>query len=233
VTATLGVVREPSWADVLLWFETLDALIRGLGHSLNNRALALGATIESLDHRLPLGPELVAGLTRESERMTEQLRQLRSLPFALEREPLPLLLSDVLAVAIQLHRSHASLGDIPTYLDGSRETPPVLAPESSLLHATLVTLTALKRFVAPGGVVRVEYAGSPDRAQVSFVAHRDPADSHDPAAAVSLIQPMTLAASLLSGAALEIEQELTPEAATIVWTMPSLRVMRKRGRAKT
>ncbi len=224
-------VREPAWPDVLLWFETIDAIIRGLGHGLNNRALALSATIESLDPKRPMGQPLAADLRREAERLTEQLRQLRAVPFAIEREAMPLLLSDVLASAVQLHRAHATLGDLPVYLEGSSDTPPVLAPESALLHATLVTLTALKGFAAPGGVVRIAAAGSPDQAEISFLAQRDPSDEYDAARSQALIKPSALAASLLGAGLLEIEQQLGPESATIIWTLPSLKALRRRARA--
>ena len=121
-------IRDPTWPDVVLWFETIDAIVRGLGHALNNRALSLSATIESLDPKRPVGAQVSSALSRESERLTDQLRQLRALPCAADREPLPILIRDVIASATQLHRSHASLGDVPTYLEGSSETPPVLAP---------------------------------------------------------------------------------------------------------
>lgn len=215
---------------MVLWFETIDAIIRGLGHALNNRALALGATIESLDSKRPVGQQLLGGLSRETERLTDQLRQLRTLPFAIEREPMPLLLRDVLSTAIQLHRSHASLGDIPVYLEGAVETPPVLAPESALVHATLVMLTALKGFAAPGGLVRITFTGSPERAEISLLAQRDPTDDHAPEGAQGLVKPTALAAALLNSALLEIEQRITPDSAVVTWALPSLRTMRRLSR---
>ncbi|MDZ7630571.1 MAG: hypothetical protein U5K74_04220 [Gemmatimonadaceae bacterium] len=222
--------REPAWPDVQLWFETIDAIIRGLGHALNNRALALSATIESLDPKRPVGQQLATALTRESERLTEQLRQLRALPFAIEREPMPLLLRDVLSAAMHLHRSHASLGAVPVYLEGAMDAPPVLVPESALMHATLVTLTALKGFAAPGGAVRISATGTADQAVISFLAQRDPADAHDAARSQALIAPSSLAVALIGDGLVEIEQTLGPEAATIHWTLPSLKAMRRKAR---
>jgi hypothetical protein len=230
MTPLSGTVREPTWSDVVLWFETIDAIVRGLGHGLNNRALALGATIESLDPKRPVGQHLASGLTRETERLTDQLRQLRALPFAIEREPMPLLLRDVLSTAIQLHRAHASLGEIPAYLETSSETPPVLAPESALMHAALVTLTALKAFASPGGIVRITCSGHADQAEVTFVAQRDPTDAQDDVMSRALIKPTALTAALLSSAQLEIEQQIGPDAVTLIWTLPSLKAMRRRTR---
>lgn len=223
--------REPSWRDVALWFETIDAIVRGLGHALNNRALALGATIEALDSRRPVGEAVTAALSRETERLTEQLRQLRGLPFALEREPMPLLLRDVMGSAIQLHRSHATLGDVPVYLEGTAEAPPVLAPESSMLHALLVTLTGLKAYASPGGLVRVTYAGTADLAEVVFVAQRDPEAHEGPPMSAQLVQPTSLASSLLAGAQLSITQAFGEDAMTLTWTLPSLKAMRRMARA--
>lgn len=222
--------REPAWPDVVTWFETIDAIIRGLGHSLNNRALALGATVESLDPRRPLGDAITTGLTRETERLSEQLRQFRALPFAAASEPMPLLIRDVIASAIQLHRTHASLGQIPVYLEGSSDAPPVLAPESSLVHATLVLLTALKGYAAPNGVVRVRYSGTAEQLVVQFEAQRDGTGADDAPGASALVPPTALAAALLSGACLETEQWIGPESARVIWMMPSLRAMRQRMR---
>jgi hypothetical protein len=214
----------------MVWFETIDAIVRGLGHSLNNRALALSATIESLDPKRPVGQQVAGALSRESERLTEQLRQLRTLPFALEREPMPLLVRDVMASAIQLHRSHASLGDVPVYLEGSQDTPPVLAPESSLLHAALVTLSALKGFAAPNGVVRLTYGGTVDHAAIEFLAQRDPSDARDDWTASALVKATTLAAALLGSAQLEIDMRVGTDSTAVSWTLPSLKAMRRRAR---
>ncbi len=222
--------REPAWADVLTWFETIDAIVRGLGHSLNNRALALGATVESLDPRRPLGEAITTGLTRETERLSEQLRQFRALPFATAAEPMPLLIRDVMASAIQLHRMHASLGQVPVYLEGATDAPPVLAPESSLLHATLVLLSALKAFVAPNGVVRVRYAGTAEQLTVTFEAQRDPSDESEGIAGVAMVRPTALAAALLGSAHLETEQRIRHDSARVTWTLPSLKEMRRRQR---
>ncbi len=230
VTAPLGSGREPTWADVLLWFDTIDAIVRGLGHSLNNRALALGATIESLDPKRPVGQTIATGLSHEAARLGEQLRQFRALPFAIDREPMPLLPRDVLSTAIQLHRSHASLGDIPVYLEGAQDAPPVLVPESALMHAMLVTLTALKGFVAPGGVIRVRSSGTSDQAELTFLAERESDAGRVPTASGGVIPPMALAAALLGSAALEIEQEIGPESVTVTWWLPSLKEMRRRSR---
>ncbi len=228
--STPGSVREPMWSDVQGWFETIDAIIRGLGHGLNNRALALSATIESLDPKRPVGQHIGNALTRESERLTEQLRQLRALPFAIEREPMPLLLRDVLTAAMQLHRSHASLGDVPVYLEGSVDAPPVLAPESALLHATLVTLTSLKQFAAPGGLVRLTFSGTPDQVEIVLMAQRDPGDERATIASDLLVKPTALAAALLAGSSLEIDQRIGLTTASVTWTLPSLREMRRRAR---
>ena len=221
-------LREPAWRDVCAWFETIDAIIRGLGHALNNRALALSATIESLDPKRPIGNTLSVGLTREAERLTEQLRQLRALPFTVAAEPMPLLLSDVLASAIQLHRTHASLGNVPVYLEATASAPPVLAPESSLIHALLVLLSALKTHASPGGVVRIGCDGTPEAVVITFQSQRDPADAHEPSNGGALIQAAALASALLAATRLEIEQEIGPDSATVTWQLPSLKAMRKR-----
>lgn len=229
MTAATG--RDPAWPDVLLWFSTIDAIIRGLSHALNNRALALGATIESLDPKRPVGQQLATGLTREAERLTEQLRQLRDLPFAIETEPMPLLLRDVLSAAIQLHRSHMSLGVIPVYLEGTVDAPPVLAQEPAFVHALLVMLTAMKEFASPGGLVRISYAGTPELAEITIRAERDPTEERVASTAAAVVKPTGLASALLGAAFLEIEQQISADQASVTWTLPSLRAMRRRSRA--
>ena len=227
---TTAAGRDPAWPDVLLWFGTIDSIIRGLGHELNNRALALSATIESLDPKRPVGRQLATGLTREAERLTEQLRQLRDLPFAIETEPMPLLLRDVLSAAIHLHRSHVSLGAIPVYLEGTVDAPPVLAPESALVHALLVILTAMKGFASLGGVVRISFAGTPDLAEITIRAERDPTEERVAAAVAALVNPTGLASALLGTALLTIEQHISANETSVSLTLPSLRAMRRRSR---
>jgi len=228
MTALVPTGREPAWRDVVAWFETIDAIVRGLTHSLNNRALALNATIESMDAKRPIGEQLTLALAREGERLTEQLRHLRALPFALDSVPMPLLPRDVITTAIELHRSHTSLGEIPVYLEGTAEAPPVLVPESPMLHAVLVTLTALKKFVAPGGVVRIRYGGTSERSEIVFSALREPgSEERDPQAALGLVRSTSLATALLTAMLLETEQRISADAAVISWGMPSLREMRR------
>ncbi len=223
--------RAPEWPDVLRWFETIDAIVQGMVHTLNNRALSLGATIEALDPRRPVSEPVASGLSREAQRLTEQLRQLRALPFALGSEPMPLLLGDVLGTAIQLHRSHASLGDVAVYLEAAADAPPILAPEPAFIHAVLMTLTQLKGFVAPGGVVRVACSGTADEARLTFIGERDASDPHD-GSAEAVMRPTVLTAALLGGANLEIEQRIGLASVVVVWRLPSLRAMRQKARSE-
>jgi len=174
--------RQPAWADVLAWLATTDAIIHGLGHALNNRALAISSTIDAMDAAQPLGAELAAALTGEIQRLTGLLRALRSVPVHAAALPLPVLLKDVAATAIELHRHHASLGDVPVTLTGSDEAPPVLVVEPLFVHAMLVTLTSLKRFAGPGGAVRVTYGGTAEEAQLTMAAWRGPSGAPDGAA---------------------------------------------------
>jgi len=119
---------------------------------------------------------------------------------------------------------------VPVYLEGAAEAPPVLAPESSLVHAMLVLLTALKAFAAPNGVVRVYFEGTAEELVVRFEALRDPGDVHEGSGGAVLVRPTALAAALLQGAGLETSQQLGPEVARVVWVLQSLKVMRRRGR---
>lgn len=226
-----------AWPDVLLWLETIDALLRGFGHGLNNRALALGATVESLDARRPLGSQATSALSREVQRLTEQLRQLRQLPFSREREPMPLLVADVLGVAVQLHRAHATVGEVSCYVTGGSDTPPVLAPESAMVHAVLVTLTGLKRFAGSTGVVRLRHAPGPagDGSDVAirWTAERELATARqsEPVPADVLVRPAVVAGALLGPSAPRVTQRLSPVRAEVTWVLPSLREMRRRERA--
>jgi hypothetical protein len=225
-----------AWPDVLLWLETVDALLRGFGHGLNNRALALGATVESLDARRPLGSQATSALSREVQRLTEQLRQLRQLPFSRELEPMPLLVSDVLAAAVQLHRQHAVVGEVSCFVNGGTDTPPVLAGESAMVHALLVTLTGLKHFAGPTGVVRIVHAPGPSAdgrdVLIRFTAEREAivARSAEPVRPEVLVRPAVVAAGLLGPSRPTVTQRVEPTRAEVRWVLPSLREMRRRER---
>lgn len=235
---TAGGLSETAplpWSDVLLWLETVDALLRGFGHGLNNRALALGATVESLDARRPLGSQASSALSKEVQRLTEQLRQLRQLPFSREPEPMPLLVGDVLSVAATLHRAHATVGETSCYVSGGTDTPPVLASESALVHAALVTLTGLKRYAGPTGVVRIVHApGDAAGAWVSlkFTAEREAAlvRSVEPVPPEVLVRPAVIAGQLLGASRPAVTLRVAPARAVVVWRLPSLREMRRRER---
>jgi hypothetical protein len=230
----------PQWAELAFWLETSDAILRGLGHGLNNRATALSATVESLDPRRAMGSAMTASLSRESQRLSEQVQDLRLLTFGRGAEAMPLLPGDVLHSAVRLHRFHASVGEVACYLEPSSEVPPVLARESALLHASLTQLTASKSFAGRGGVVRVVLSGTSDRAEVRFIADRavdesgamgqmpDPdASAPDPRA---LVLPARLAATQLAHADVQIAQDFGARRAVVQWVMPSLREMRRRQR---
>jgi hypothetical protein len=232
VIGAARAAREPSWSDALLWMETVDALIRGLGHALNNRALALSATLQSLDARRAVGSHTSSALMREAERLTAQLRHLRTLPFAAASAPMPLLPRDVLSTAIRLHQCHAHLGDVSCYLSGSAETPPMLVSESVMTHATLVQLTTLKQFVAPHGVVRVQYAGSANDVRIRFIAEQEALAEPRAELAQALLQPVSLVAALLARSRGHAALHVQPGRAEVVWTLPSLRAMRRQLRAE-
>lgn len=225
-----------AWPDVLLWLETVDAILRGFGHGLNNRALALGATVESLDARRPLGSQATSALSREVQRLTEQLRQLRQLPFSRELEAMPILIPDVLATAVLLHRQHATVGEVSCYVAGGSDTPPVLAAESALVHAILVTMTGLKQFAGPTGVVRILHGPGPSAdgtdVQVRFLAEREAllARSAEPVRPEALVRPAVVAEALLGASRPAVTQRVEPTRAEVRWVLPSLREMRRRER---
>ena len=224
--------HAPAWADVLCWMETTDAIMRGLGHALSNRILAVSSTIEALDPAQAPGEETCTALSAELQRLTGELRALRALPVHAAEAPLPVLLKDVAATAIALHAHHPTLGDVTVTLTGSDETPPVLVVEPLLVHAMLVTLTALKAFAAPGGEVRLEYAGTPAEAQLTLSATRDPGRAGD-VAALPAMPGGDLPMALLSGAGMQVEQVVGRGRSAVVWALPSLREARRRAREAT
>ncbi len=231
VTAPVGWPgpREPAWADVLSWLETTDAITHGLAHALSNRALAISATIDAQDPAQPLGDDIATALAAEVQRLTTLLRALRAIPVHAADAPLPVLLKDVAAAAIDLHAHHATLGDVTVTLAGHDDAPPVLVVEPLFVHAMLVTLTALKRFAAPGGVVRITCGGTPDEAQLTLSATRDAGVVADGTAPPPMA-PSDLPGALLSAAGLEVEQTLGRGSCSLLWALPSLREARRRAR---
>lgn len=219
--------------ELAFWLETSDAILRGLGHALNNRATALSATVESLDPRRAVGSALTASLSRESQRLSDQVRDLRLLSFGVGAEVMPVLLGDVLQSAVRLHRFHTGVGEVACYLEVSSDAPPVLAREAAVLHACLAQLSASKGFAGRGGVVRVVLSGSGTRAEVRFIADRavdEPADSEAAGDPRALVLPSRLAATQMRHAGVQVAQDIGARRAVVQWVLPSLREMRQRAR---
>ena len=150
-----------------------DSLLRGLTHTLSNRATTLGAVANLLDSDEVTADELVRALTREAERLEEIVRLLRMLPSDRSGTAEPMRLPELLAEVVALHEHHCELRDVPCRLVAGVDVPPVWIERSTLTHALLVLLTAAKRdaLAAGGGALSVRCSGDHARVSVLVEAH--------------------------------------------------------------
>jgi hypothetical protein len=174
-TVTLPA-RSPLAATV--WRELLDELLRGVAHALSNRVATVSAAAYLASGGEPLEPDMAAALSAESERLERLLGDLRLLPAPLDETREPLLLADAVAQAIDLHRHHLGLRDVPVALATDATVPPVACNPVRALHLLLVMLTALRlvardtTVIGPDGRVSVpdvqlQLSGDPEQARLT------------------------------------------------------------------
>ena len=81
------------------WLTLSDALLRGVGHAMNNRAAALSAVVQVLAATGPEGP-LESALRSETGRLQRVVELLRLLPRRWESEPEPVLIEPSLLIHV-------------------------------------------------------------------------------------------------------------------------------------
>ena len=140
------------------WLGVSDALLRGVGHALNNRAAALSAVVQVLASE-ENGP-LEGALRAETERLQRAVELLRLLPRRWGSEPEPVLVDDVVRSAIELLVLHADLPELRYEWTADGSLPPTLVEPSLLTHVLCLLGTAAAREAGRTGARSGSFRGS-------------------------------------------------------------------------
>src|SRR5215218_888257 len=123
------------------WLVVSDALLRGVGHAMNNRAAALSAVVQVLASSGPQGP-LEGALRSETERLQRVVELLRLLPRRWESDPEPVLVEELVPSALELLALHSDLPETRFRWEANGALPPVLVEPSLLIHVLCLLGTA-------------------------------------------------------------------------------------------
>ncbi len=120
----------------------LDSVLRGLRHDLNSRLASLDAVVMLTDLG-DLEQPLSATIAAELDRLGSVVAVLGMLPGDLDANPIPVMLQDIAAQAIQLAGTAMHAVDQPPVLEVEPGVPPVLANEARALRATVLLICRL------------------------------------------------------------------------------------------
>ena len=140
------------------WLAVSDALLRGVGHAMNNRAAALSAVVQVLASEAE-GP-LEGALRAETERLQRAVELLRLLPRRWDAEPEPVLVDDLMRSAIELLTLHSDLPETRYEWTSDGALPPILVEPSLLTHVLCLLGTVAARAAARTGARAVAFHGS-------------------------------------------------------------------------
>lgn len=129
------------------WIETSDAVLRGLNHEFSNR-LSLARLAPQLSAMIAAGDAEIQRLTGgadHSEDLFNLLRLYRLVVFESTEPAEPLLVSDVVADAIDLFKHHSTFRDMDVRVTADDTIPPVLMNPGALCRAVLLLLSAAAR----------------------------------------------------------------------------------------
>ncbi len=152
------------------WGLHVEAILRGVAHTLNNRAATLSALIQLADDSEP-APTLRAILATELERVTGLASAIRSVGTPRSGEE-AFAAADAVSEALQVLALHADQRDATTAID-ARDAAPVRARRWMFVRALIVLAANAGRTSAN---VRIEIRSSGDDLSVR-VASESPAPS--------------------------------------------------------
>lgn len=130
------------------WLALVDQVLQGVHHALNNRIGSISAVVELLQlSDAPDMPDLNGAKTLESDlsRLVECNRVLRLLPYDRHSGEEPLILDDVLADVLAIHRFIHEVRDLPVTIVPVRFVEPVRCERSALLQVLTLLLAEVKR----------------------------------------------------------------------------------------
>lgn len=143
MTTASSIGRAVAGADE--WQNLVDEVLRGLHHDLNNRLGSLSAVVEMGQMGdLPTQPSPFNTLAADLTRLGEANRVIRLLPRDRSAGEEPLILDDVLADVLAIHRFLHELRDLQVTIVPTRFVEPVRCDRWALLHVLTMLLTEAK-----------------------------------------------------------------------------------------
>jgi hypothetical protein len=152
------------------WLNLVDLVLRGLHHDLNNRLGSLSAMVEllQLGDALPDGSayETLAG---DLARLGEANRVIRLVPRDQTAGEEPLILDDVLADVLAVHRFLHDVRDVKVTIVPTRYVEPVRCERWALLHVLVVLLMEAKQLAKDSStIVRAATESDEQTVRVQF-----------------------------------------------------------------
>jgi hypothetical protein len=136
------------------WLTLVDGLLRGLHHDLNNRIGSLSAMVELLQiGDAPADGTAFQTLAGDLARLGEVNRVIRLLPRDQTAGEEPLILDDVLADVLAIHRLLHDTRDVQVTLAPTRFVEPVRCERWALLHVLTILLVEAKRLARDAGAI--------------------------------------------------------------------------------
>ena len=168
-------VAPPAQEGVDEWLELVDHALEGLHHALNNRIGSLSAVVELFQMGdLPSDGKGFENLTADLTRLGDCNRVIRLLSRDAMAGEEPLILDDVLADVLAIHRFLHDVRDLPVSIVPTRYVEPVRVERWALIRVLTLLLADAKRLAKSHGAsvravtesdeqwVRVEFrVGSP------------------------------------------------------------------------
>lgn len=136
------------------WSETMDRVIAGICHDLNDRLSSLSGLLELAELDGAIAPDLGVPLRSELDRIEDLIRLLRLLPSETPSEPEPVRLAEVIPAAVALLRRHRGLEDCSVVVDIAAD-PLVLGDWGELTRLTLLFLALIARSAHAAGSDRI------------------------------------------------------------------------------
>ncbi|MBW3627769.1 MAG: hypothetical protein KY464_00600 [Gemmatimonadetes bacterium] len=208
------------------WLAVSDALLRGVGHAMNNRAAAVSAVVQVLAASGEEGP-LEAALRAETDRLQRAVELLRLLPRQWGSDPEPVRVEELIPNAIALLALHSDLPETRFDWDTDGPLPPVLVEPSLLIHLVCLLGTAAGQEAARTGARAVAIRGSASTEVVTLqVSVGEPNDAYaDDATTGGEVDPRSAGALLaMAGGDLTVERE---DGLRVKFTLPTLAAGRR------
>jgi hypothetical protein len=165
-------------AGVEEWLDLVDEALQGLHHALNNRIGSLAAFVEL--HQLgdlPADGSGFESLAADLARLEDCNRMVRLLPGDSYSGEEPLILDDVLADVLTIHRFLHEIRDLSVTIVPTRYVEPVRAPRWALVRVLALLLRDAKRVAKAVGVsVRAVSESDDQWVRVDFRVGTPPVD---------------------------------------------------------